>query len=98
MFEEIFLNEMKRSKLPEPKCKKEAMKFVKQMKKNPSDYYYQLVHLTEWGFWQDAGGQAMVSIDDKTAKKIIRELEKFLKYAPEHFILELNDMFGFCDE
>ena len=77
--------------------KKAAIKFVKELKKNPNSYSYQLTRLTEWGFWTESGGEQMISLDNKMLKKVANELSKFIKYAPEHFLVELNDMFDFYE-
>ena len=77
--------------------KKAAIKFVKELKKNPNSYSYELTRLTEWGFWTESGGEQMISLDNKMLKKVANELSKFIKYAPEHFLVELNEMFRFYE-
>jgi hypothetical protein len=77
--------------------KKAAIKFVKELKKNPQNYAYQLTRLTEWGFWAESGGEPLLSADTKTLKKVANELGKFIKYAPDHFLVELNEMFDFYE-
>ncbi len=77
--------------------KKALTFFKKYVKKNPYNYDYQLIKLTDWGFWADSGGEAMVTLDEKTLKKIVNTLIKFIPHAPGHFLTELNDMFDFYE-
>jgi hypothetical protein len=90
-----YINEIKTPKNSE--LKKAALDFVKELRKHPQNYAYQLTKLTEWGFWAESGGEVMVSLDNNTLKKVVTELSKFIKYAPQHFLEELNDLFDFYE-
>ena len=85
---------MKRSKIELTNNHKDVLEFMKELKANPDWYTYPLTRLTEWGFWSEAGGESMVSIDDEMGIEIVRELNKFLEYAPNHFIDELHEFFS----
>jgi len=63
-----------------------------ELKPNVRNYQYQLTKLTSWGFY--SGGE-MISIDSLLASQIVEELQAEVMYAPEHFILELNEIFDF---
>ncbi len=79
-------------------CRKQALTFLKKyVKKDPYNYDYQLIKLTDWGFWAEAGGEAMISVDEKMLKKIVNTLIKFIPHAPGHFLDELDDLFNFCE-
>lgn len=58
-----------------------------------SENWYDIIELTEWGFWQEVGGSPMIRIDRKLAEKLVRELKKYLQFAPAHFCDELAEFF-----
>jgi len=79
--------------------RKELIEFIrKSVIPNISDFRWELAKLTSWGFWVDQGGEDMISIDDSLAMKIAKALKKEAKFAPEFFIDEVNEIFGFLEE
>jgi hypothetical protein len=87
---------MKRSQ--PSKMREQAVQFVSEELIPNSRYYsYQLTLLTSWGFWNENGGEQMISIDSLLGHEIATALLKEVKFAPEHFLLDLNDIFDFID-
>lgn len=85
------------SDFPATECKKQAVRFFKtEVRRNINRYEFQLIKLTEWGFWSDSGGQYMVNMDKEGFKKVVDTLIKLLPQSSDQFIEELNDLFNFC--
>jgi len=80
------------------KMREIAVEFVEtDLLPNSRDYQWDLGKLTSWGFWSEAGGEDMLIIDSLIGHQIATALLEEVKSAPEHFILELNEVFNFIN-
>jgi len=89
---------MKRNNSHLQKMRDSAVEFIKtDLIPNSRDHTWNLTKLTGWGFWSDTGGLEMVSIDSLLGHQIAEALLREVEYAPEYFLIELNEIFNFIN-